>query len=64
MPYKYDIVFCTKKFRTVDPHPPTVQDKVLKKHFFYTFPEDTSGDEDDEDNQDDEDGEDDKEMSR
>ena len=26
MPYNHDIVLFTKKFRTLDPHPPTVQD--------------------------------------
>ena len=31
MPYKHWIAFALKKLRTLDPHQPTVQDKVLKK---------------------------------
>ena len=35
MPYKHDIVFFTNKFRTLDPHPPTVYGKVLNKYVFF-----------------------------
>ena len=39
MPYKHDIVLFTKKFRTLDPHPPTVLEIFLqKKVFFGCFP--------------------------
>ena len=35
MLYKQDIVCFTKKFRTLDPHPPTVKEKVLNKTVFF-----------------------------
>ena len=38
MPYKHDIVLSLKQFRTLDPHPLTVQDKVLKNRFFGHLP--------------------------